>query len=356
MTQTDDAPAGRHAAAWHEIYHGGSPEAEQRHFRRLADAVVALQRQNQQESGSAVPRRTFHAKIVVGVTNAELRFADHLSPELRVGDFVPGSRFPVTVRLSNASGTVRSDAAPDLRGAALKIALPDGSEHDFLMTSFPVSHARDADQFVAVAQIGAGPPQDVRQQLLTRFGPAETDRIIDNLRHANRPSASLARESYWSRGAVLWGDAGPVRLRLSPLDGIGVAGGGVPSEDPDQLADEFAARLSSAPVRFALHVQEYVAEQVTPIEDGAVEWKEDDAPWIPTATLTIPRQDLHDPAAQDVRDRVDALAFSPWHAPELFRPLGNLNRARHPVYAASAAAWQRGSSGPAGAPEGTRPA
>jgi hypothetical protein len=55
------------------------------------------------------------------------------------------------------------------------------------MTSYPVSHARNADQFVAVAQIGAGPPQEVQPRLLAEFGPAETKRIVDNLRQANRP-------------------------------------------------------------------------------------------------------------------------------------------------------------------------
>jgi hypothetical protein len=40
------------------------------------------------------------------------------------------------------------------------------------MTSYPVSHARSADQFVA--QIGVGPPQEVQPRLLAEFGPAET--------------------------------------------------------------------------------------------------------------------------------------------------------------------------------------
>lgn len=338
MTEAHYTPTG-HPPPWREVYQGGSPEAEQEHFRQLASAIVDVQRENQQKSGAPVLRRTFHAKIVVGVDNAELAFVDDLPAELSAGHFTPGSRLPVTVRLSNASGTVRSDSAPDLRGAALKIALPGGGEHDLLMTSYPVSHARNADQFVAVAQIGAGPPQEVQPRLLAEFGPAETKRIVDNLRQANRPSASLALESYWSRGAILWGDAGPVRFRLSPLSSTGSAAA-PPSDDPGRLAEDFAARLSSAPVRFALHVQKYVSELLTPIEDGAVEWKESDSSWLPVATLTIPVQNLLDLAGQSARDRVDALAFSPWHAPAEFRPLGNLNRARHPVYAASARGWQ----------------
>jgi hypothetical protein len=60
------------------------------------------------------------------------------------------------------------------------------------------------------------------------------------------------------------------------------------------------------------------------------------------ATLTIPTQDLLEAKGQATRDRVDTLAFNPWHAPARFRPLGNRNRARRVVYPASARQWQDG--------------
>ena len=63
---------------WREIYQDGSEQAEQDHFRELADRIVGVQRENERKSGSHAARRTFHAKIVVGVDNAELAFpADH---------------------------------------------------------------------------------------------------------------------------------------------------------------------------------------------------------------------------------------------------------------------------------------
>jgi len=166
-------------------------------------------------------------------------------------------------------------------------------------------------------------------------------RVLRNLKEANRLSPGLALESYWSRGAVLWGDTGPVRFRLPPL---GPLGG--PAQTPalmpdsaDGLQTDFATRLNDASVRFALHIQKYVSERLTPIEDGAVEWKEGDSPWLAVATLTIPAQNALDPKGRATRDHVDTLAFNPWHAPAEFRPLGNLNRARRTVYAASAREW-----------------
>ncbi len=325
---------------WHEVYEGGSEQAEQDHFRKLASDIVGVQRENERKSGSPAARRTFHAKVVVGVDNAQLAFPADLPAELFAGDFTAGATLPATVRLSNASGTVQPDSAPDLRGAALKIALPGGADHDLLMTSYPVSHARNATQFVEVAVIGAGPADQVLPRMLASFGQSETDRILGNLKQANRPSASLALETYWSRGAVLWGDAGPVRFRLSPVEGSAPPLDTAPASVADALEAEFAVRLRTGPVRFALHVQKFVSEQLTPIEDGAVEWKEHDSPWLRVATLTIPGQDILGDAGQAARDRVDRLAFNPWHAPTQFRPLGNLNRARRVVYPASARQWQ----------------
>lgn len=340
MNDGHDSPTNPPGAApgWREIHHGGSPEVEQAHFRDLADVIVGVQRTNKRKSGSQISLRTFHAKIVVGVDNAEITFRTDLPADLCAGDFTAGARLPAIVRLSNASGTVRPDGGPDLRGAALKITLPNGAEHDLLMTSYPVSHARDATQFVKVAKIGAGPKPLVLPRMLAAFGPSETARILRNLRQANRPSASLALESYWSRGAVLWSHTGPVRFRLSPLSSPTPAPT-PPLDSADSLQAEFAARLSNSPVRFALHIQKYVNDQLTPIEDGAVEWKESNSPWLSVATLAIPTQNILDPKGLATRHHIDTLAFNPWHAPAEFRPLGNLNRARRTVYAASAGEW-----------------
>ncbi|GAB7036294.1 MULTISPECIES: catalase family protein [Catenuloplanes] len=313
---------------WREDYVGGSAEAEERAFREYARRMTEVQNAHARTAGARAAHRTLHAKTVVGVTGAELVFAEDLPGELNVGAFVARARLATTVRLSNASGVPRADTEPDLRGAALKVALPGGDVHDLLMTSYPVSHVRDAQQFVAVAEIGAGPRALALPRMVAAVGVRETLRIVGNLRRATRRSESLALESYWSRGAILWGDAGPVRFRLSPVG----AAHGVPADGFDGLGVEFRARLARGPVRFGLSVQRFVSRERTPIEDGAVEW---DAPWTPVATLTVPGPEALDD------ERVHGMAFSPWHCPAEFRPLGNLNRARRAVYAASAAGWQR---------------
>lgn len=328
------AQAGHDAepVSWRETYVGGSPESEEAFFAGLAEEMVAIQRGNAASSGARM--RTLHAKTVVGVLDARLEFLAELP--VRGGPYRENAGFDVAVRLSNASGLVRSDTEADLRGAALKVRLPGGGEHDLLMTNYPVSHARDARQFVTAARIGSGSRALAIPRMIRAFGLSEALRVVGNVRRAARVTDSLAAESYWSRGAVLWDAAGPVRFRLSPAAAVQPRPD-VPAADPDRLRLDFAARLREGPVRFELALQRFVDERQTPLEDGAVPWE---TPWLPVATLTVGARDLLGAEGERQRAAIEATVFNPWHAPAEFRPLGGLNRARKAVYEASARAWR----------------
>src|SRR5262249_737289 len=103
---------------------------------------------------------------------------------------------------------------------------------------------------------------------------------------------------------------------------------------PMQLRHELAERLSKGAVTFDFLVQPYVNEDLTPIEDGSVAWTEAVSRPVHLATLTIPAPAVDSPQARASERRIDQLVFNPWHTP-VFRPLGNLNRARKVVYEAS---------------------
>ncbi|MGY0064805.1 hypothetical protein ACWY4P_51670 [Streptomyces sp. LZ34] len=334
-----------HAASFlrYERYEGGSLEAERLVLDKLAHELVGVQRANRHGGGPAHLLRTFHTKPALGVDNARLRFHDDLPEALRVGYAQPGAEYPATVRLSNANGTERPDAAPDLRGMAVRVlAGPEGT-HDLLATSFPVSHAADAREYVAFAKAmaGAGSAAEQAFGLLVKLplavGWSTAARMRRNVHTAARYAVgSLARETFWSCGAILWGDAGPVRYQLRP------APGGTPAPPPDRgdpgyLHRELTQRLFTGDICFELCVQRYLDERRTPVEDGSVEWQESDTPVVPVALLTVPRQDLDAAAAHSAARRVEQLAFNPWYTTEEFRPLGNLNRARKAAYEASGA-------------------
>jgi hypothetical protein len=283
------------------------------------------------------PDRTLHAKIIVGVQNAKLVVDTQLPRDLAVGYFQPGAEFPLTIRFSNASPFHLGDAGADMRGAALRVDIGSGDYHDLLMTSYPVSHARNAWQFIEVAKIATGPKPLVLPRFVAKFGLSETLRIIRNVKSGSKPIESLATLQFWSRAPLLWGNAGPLRYTLRPL---ALPSGRLPdTNDLNYLANEFAQRAAAGDVIYKLALQRYVDGDKTPIEDGATEWRESDSPFIDAATVIIPVQDLQSAQAAAFKRTVDGFAFNPWNCPEPFRPLGGLNRARKQVYFASATGW-----------------
>ncbi|MPY47544.1 peroxidase family protein [Streptomyces acidicola] len=326
----------------YERYEGGSPEAERLVFERLARELMDVQVRNRRAGGGGIAR-AFHAKAPVGVENARLRFHDDLPAELRVGFAQPGAEYAATVRLSNASGIRQGDGSPDLRGAAVRVRGPEGESHDLLATSHPVSHARNAREFVAFAKAMAGARNPLQKafglfvKLPLAVGLGTANRMRKNVQAATRRTVdSLATETYWSRGAILWGDAGPVRYLLRPAAGSPPAAT-TDRKDPQFLQGEFTRRLAKTDVVFDLCVQRYVDERHTPVEDASVEWKDTVAPALPIARLTLPRQDLTSAEARAATQRIEELAFNPWYTTDEFRPLGNINRARKAAYRASSA-------------------
>lgn len=321
---------------WTEIFDGGSPEAEEAIFLELAEQMLEIQERNRLKAGKEHPDRTLHSKIIVGVTNASLVVDSDIPESLRVSYFQPDATLPVAVRFSNASAIPQPDSAPDMRGIALKIFPERKDAHDLLMTSFPVSHARNARQFVDFAVIAQGPRETLLQRLVERFGEDEAKRMISNIQQGSRPCESVALQQFWSRGAFLWGTQ-PVRFELRPVSKSPALQAS--AENVNALRSELAERLRSGPVLFRLAVQPFVDDTSTPIEDAAVQWRDEVSAPIEIATLKIPAQDIDDGDAT-MSDLVDSMAFNPWNAPAEFRPLGNLNRVRGVVYGKSAQRWQ----------------
>ena len=173
--------------------------------------------------------------------------------------------------------------------------------------------------------------------LARSFGIRETVRMVGNVRTARKqPIDSVATQTYWSRGALTWGPELAVRYLLRPAPGA--PQGPIPSTtEPNYLFTEAAHRLKKGDIRFELCIQRYVNDEVTPIEDTAVEWKVTNSPVEPIATLTLTQADITSADAQASAAAIDSLAFNPWNTTKDFRPLGNLNRARKAAYDASAA-------------------
>lgn len=273
--------------------------------------------------------RMMHAKTICGVANASL-VIDHVLPAaLAIDHFQPGARLPAIVRFSNGSGLLQADGAPDLRGMAIRIALPGGG-HDLLFTNFPTSLARNAQQFYVFVLASFGQRETLLARLVGQVGAQETHRIAAHLKASLRLCPSLAGECFWSGSPHLWGDR-PARLELHPMAAAEKAGSAPPLAS-DALRLDLASRLASGDIRYRLAIQRHVNDRCTPIEDASVDWPHDVSPPVGIATLTIPAQDILAPEGEAQRRLVEGLAFNPWNAPAPFRPLGSLNRMRRLVY------------------------
>jgi hypothetical protein len=127
--------------AWREIYEGGGQEAEWLLFDKLAVDIMGVQYKNQKHTKVADQARAYHIKAVYTEMGGELCFEDDLP--LRI--------------------------------------TADGHVHDFLVTSYPLSQARNARQFVAFAQVGAAPaptpnaldPNFLAAEFVARLGQGE---------------------------------------------------------------------------------------------------------------------------------------------------------------------------------------
>ena len=103
----------------------------------------------------------------------------------------------------------------------------------------------------------------------------------------------------------------------------------------NHLRQELERRLKGEAIKFDFMAQFYIDDERTPIEKGAQEWKEADAPYVKLAELVIPSQDLSAYQSRVDQQYVNTLSFDPWHGLAEHRPIGNVQRARAAIYRAS---------------------
>lgn len=314
---------------WERPMHG-SAEAEYQLFLKLSKQVLATQMRAKARSGALGLMRGQYAKAHLAITSAVLTVTPDLPEDLTVAHWRPGSVFKVALRFSTSSPMAGTDATPDWRGMALRLDHATGVQ-DLLLSNRPAQPARDAAQYAAMMDAAAGPRWLYWANLAAKIGPLEAARI----RRDKAPGAprSLAAETFWSGGAVLWGAAGPVQISLRPVDNADARQ--QRQADPEHLRKDLAARLKEGALAWEVCVHRFVNADRTPVEDASVPWRGSDP--VVIGRLEIPARDILGIDAQNEAAGVEAMAFNPWNTHTDLRPLGNINRARKAVYHASAA-------------------
>jgi hypothetical protein len=264
----------------------------------------------------------------------------------RYGVFSEPRVFPAVVRFSNGEPAPHPDRHPEPRGIAIKlIGMPGrkllpGHEsdvtQDFLATSHSVtSTVRSARQFIAFIRASRN-RLTLPITLARAVGVADTLRILKALVSTVVLSKvrSMATEQFSSTAPI---KLGPYAVKFTVQPAPGTPAPRSRSQTDNFLRDELADRLRKEDLVLDFLVQFYMDETRTPIEDTSIPWRPGNAPLVQVAQLRMLRCDFDDPRTRALSEAVDRLSFSPWHATEDHRPLGNVMRARRVAYAASSA-------------------
>ena len=309
-----------------------APDEAQR-FAAYGPLFADVQRRKSQQFG---PGRALHRKQLCAARGT-LEVLGGLPEFARQGLFAQTARLECWMRLSNGGMDRASDAAPDVRGLALRVlgvqgdsALGNGpaSSQDFTFINHEAFSFPQSGEFVAFVAAASHGKGALLRHLLRHYGllggPA---RLLKLAKYMGKPFSGFATQSLFSAVPIACGPYA-VRARLVPAAGNGPAAA---NARMDWGAD-FSARLRQKDLHWELQLQPFVSEELTPIEDASVNWP---SPYVTVARLTLPRQDCADAQGQAFARQVEAAVFDPWQALATHRPLGDVQRARKVAYFAS---------------------
>ncbi len=219
--------------------------------------------------------RALHAKgtLLTGTFTASAEAA-----RLTRAAHMQGEPHRVTVRVSNGSGRPDDpDYAPDLRGLAVKIYLPDGSRTDILAQTSRRFPAHTPDEFIELLRAQKRPAVAWKMPLFLARHP-DALAALPGFLAALKPPESYAECTYYAIHAYRFLDAeGGSRYvrytfvpeagdrRISPREAKG--------RGRDYLQQEIRRRLEQGPVRFELELQ--IAAPGDRVEDPAAAWPSD---------------------------------------------------------------------------------
>jgi hypothetical protein len=335
--------------------------------------IVRLTRERLEERyhGKPAIRRGVHPKDH-GCVTATFTVAESLSNELRVGVFsIPGHRYSALVRFSNAevnadkadSGTEGGVVIHGSRGMAVKLLEVTGSPlmasnlmtthgpvyQDFLMINQPVFAFANVEDYEALSEVLLR-HKDIPTRFFDRLKSpdtavreraAMTGAIIKRITSHTcppafqPPPANPLDNRYFSAAPFLFGEGRAMKFGARPVSPASESASDF--ADASYLRAGLNKRLTQGDGQetvFEFQVQVRSAAELSgkiesDIENACVEWKEDDHPFVTVATITIPPQNIEDPARKAL---CEDLVFSPWQGLVDHRPLGGINRLRLAVY------------------------
>lgn len=297
--------------------------------------------------------RAVHAKGHA-LLRGRFQVMDDLLPELRQGLFSLPGAYDALVRLSSPPAEQLPDTVSTPRAMAVKILDVSGprvdggdEQHsqDFLMVNGPAFNTPGINGFLRSAKLLAATTERMpRTKEVISATLRGTEAALEALGGQSgslkalggEPQHHPLGETFFTQVPFRYGDYiakfswVPVSPALIALTGQKLA------SEADTQRDAVAAFFArpDAVAEWELRVQLCRDLEKMPIEDASVVWPEALSPYLPVGRLVVTTQPSW---GADAEATEDALAFAPWHALAAHQPLGNLNRARRVVMAASRA-------------------
>lgn len=145
-----------------------------------------------------------------------------------------------------------------------------------------------------------------------------------------RTQTSPLETRYWSCVPYLLGTDQAMQYSVRPKSRQRSRVPRLPLRPPDNyLRENMAATLARQNIEFDFMIQLQTDAHRMPVENASVRWPEQLSPYVPVATLRIPKQKFDSPAQLAFAHR---LSYNPWHSIAEHRPLGNQNRGRRRIY------------------------
>ena len=270
-----------------------------------------------------------------GIVRGEVTIRDDIPAHMRRGVFANPSTYKAWVRFSGPGPDSPKDI-DDVGFASCSIKLmgvpgpklldDESGTQDFTAVCTPTFVTPNITVNADLqAEILRGTPG------LYFFRPGRSH-ILDVLMQSwwNQTQTSPLEAQYWSCVPYLLGEGQAMMYSIRPRSKTRTRIPRLPRRPPDNyLRDAMAGTLASEDVDMDILLQVQTDAHRMPIENAAVRWPAGLSPWVPVATLRLPRQKF-DSAAQFAF--AHNLSYNPWHCIAEHRPLGNQGRARRRMY------------------------
>lgn len=301
--------------------------------RLIKDMAFLLQEKMSKDYPTGQIKRDAHPKTLA-LLQAEFIVEPNIPPDLKKGIFASPKAYPAWIRISSSSGKIQSDKVKDVRGFAIKITGVKGERflrqneeketQDFLLMSYPIMPLGTVKLFHEAVYYSI---KWTPMVFVSRLVLSGNFHVLNELRKARQNQTSPLDIRYWSTTPYLCGTEQSVKYSLIPTSQQ--KSSLPPTLTDNYLIENMGKHLAAQEASFDFMIQVQKDPVKMPVEDAAVEWSENESPFIKVATLRIP------PQVFITREReilAEDLSFSPAHSLIDHQPIGGINRARVEIY------------------------